>query len=511
MIAVFAAAASKENGLAALPLIVLFDATRHCMRTREESKGRWISRRNIARLCYLVIPLIVYAALRYHALSGQLFQAPPATRTINQLVDASSWHRALGAMQLWGMYWALTVFPKTLCIEYAINAVRLATDINDAHVLFGGMVALILAWIGIVAWHRRDGILLFLITSLLVCYAPGSNVLVLMRVFFAERIWYLPSVFAVLIIAWACSNSLHRKSWQVMAVTVLIAMTVRCWIRNAEWRSNGTLYAAAYRDHPESAQALHLFGQWNVRHGDFDKGVELLRRSLTIDVGFTDAHRTLGEAFASRGHWDEAISHLRVADMQVPNHGPTRSALATATRAKLDAGADDQLLRLRRIALGNPESLDAHLAVARALRELGMTEEALTQLKESEQKFDARIEWHTELAVTLVYLNRIDDAIQHYRKAVELSPQSLQPMVELAMLLIERRAAGDRTEARALAERANAISSNDPGVLVCRAELEAADGNSPEAVRLYELAIEALPPSDPRRAIFQERIITLGR
>ena len=146
--------------------------------------------------------MLVYFLLRYYALGGQLFQRPALTKTVNVLVDAPAWQHALGVVQLWGMYWAKTFWPAELCIEYSINAVRLATSIFDPYVLLGLVVTVGLAVISVRAWRRGRPQTAFIVLALMAAYLPTANAFVLIQVFFAERIWYLPSVWVALLVAW---------------------------------------------------------------------------------------------------------------------------------------------------------------------------------------------------------------------------------------------------------------------------------------------------------------------
>jgi len=124
--------------------------------------------------------------------------------------------------------------------------------------------------------------------------------------------------------------------------------------------------------------------------------------------------------------------------------------------------------------------------------------------------FADNVTWQTEYAVTLVYLNERDQAIERYRKCLELKPDDPQRGVELAMLLLERREGNDLEEAWRLAERASALAPGAPFVLACQAELLALRGELEAAVELYRKAVEALPPQSAARRVYEQRARTLG-
>lgn len=175
------------------------------------------------------------------------------------------------------------------------------------------------------------------------------------------------------------------------------------------------------------------------------------------------------------------------------------------------AEQDDELNRLRRHTSENPADVDVRIALVRRLRELGLVEEALTRMRERDAEFAGSSEWQAEYAVTLVYHNDLDEAVERYRQSLQLDPDAPQRAVELAMLLLERRERGDVDEAWGWAEHASALTPEAPSVLACRAELSALRGDLRAALTLYDRAIRALPSDSDRRRVFEERARALGR
>jgi tetratricopeptide (TPR) repeat protein len=147
----------------------------------------------------------------------------------------------------------------------------------------------------------------------------------------------------------------------------------------------------------------------------------------------------------------------------------------------------------------------------RKLRELGRAREALERFRAHEHEFGDNVAWQTEYAVTLVYLNERDEAIERYRRCLELDPAEPQLLVESAMLLLERREEDDLDEAWRLAGRAAELAPGAPSVLICRAELLALRGDLTEAGALYQKAIGSLPPGSELRRKLEARAKTLGQ
>lgn len=508
-LAAFGAMCSKESGVSVVPIVILLDALWFRRGSRRQASGQWRRGRWIMRWSYLAVPLGLYLLLRYHALDGRLIAPPPLTKTINVLVDAPARQHLLGVLQLWGMYWEKSFWPSVLTIKYSINSIHLAHGVFDRQVMIGVSAAVLLLLGSTAAWRRGRRQVALVSLAMAVCYAPTSNALVLMQVFFAERIWYAPSTFGAILLGLAVGASLRRRSWRIVAVLLALAMMARCWTRSAEWRNNGTLYAAAYRDQPDAVGPLHLYGQWLVRQGQFERGVELLQRAIEIDPGYTDAHRSLGRAHFATGRYEAAVGYLQIADMQVPGRTDTVQALGKVCRELSDRNRSE-LDRLRQTALDSPRDVQAELAVIHKLREFGCLSDALDRLRARESNFQDSAPWQAQYAETLLYRNDLDGAIERYRKGLALSPDDPQRLVELAMLLRERSQGDDLEAAWQLATHASKLAPNAPSVLACRAELLVQQGDVTGAVELYGKAIQALPPGGQQRRVFEQRARTLG-
>ena len=495
-ISVFSALSAKENGVAVLALLPLWSVI-------ARKRPSW------STVFAVIFPAVLYFVLRYQALDGHLFQKPALTKTVNMLVDAPGWQRALGALQLWGMYWLKTLWPDTLNVNYSINALRPATSLVHAHVLIGLTVLLILVLVTLQAWKRGSRDIVFIVCGVVVAYAPTANLLVLIQVSFAERIWYLPSAFVCVLAGAAFRSDLARPAtWLVIALLVG-GMAMRNLVRNTEWRDNLTLYAAAYRDAPHAVGALRLYGNELVSVGEYVAGIELLQKAIEIDLGFTDAQRSLGQAYLLSENYADAVRHLQIADMQIPGHPPTQAALRAAREA-LGRSNVEALAALRAQADAEPGDVTPEIMLLSALRAAGLLDQALNRLENGAARFAGNADWQYQRGVTLVTANRLDEAIAAYERSAELNPAVPSRLIEQAMLRLERRMDNDLDRAGLLTAEALLQSPGLPEALVCRAELFALRGDFAAAAQDYQQAIKSLDPSDPRRRFWQQRAQTLG-
>lgn len=518
-LAAFAAMSAKESGVAVLPVIVLMDLAvqvRHRDRLAPSGGGAlsrlwggWLSLRTVGRLSYIIAPAAAYLTLRFHALGGVLHQRPAVSKTVNVLVDAPTWQHWLGVVQLWGMYWGKTIWPAVLSVNYSINTIRLARSALDPQFLFGAAVTIgLIAW-SILAWRRGVIGVAMALAIVVACYAPTSNALVLIQVFFAERIWYLPSIGVAVLAGFAASRVVRHRPWAIVGCVLVGAMLVRCWVRNEQWHDNGTLYGSAYHAHPDAVGARLLYGTWLANEGHDEEGVELMNAALEIDFGYTDVHRALGRAHLQAGRFEKALHHLQIADVQIPDDPGTVERLAIA-REMVYRKHRDEVAALRRAAAENPDDIDAEIALLKKLRSLDLRDEALTRLAANESRFGGRIAWEREYIDTLVYAAKPDEAIRRYERVIADHPDDAPLKAELAALLMERDEAGDLDRAWTLIEEATRIAPNNLSVLICRADLLALRGALDEATSLLRGIVSALSPQHPLHAPLQEKLRTLG-
>ena len=429
------------------------------------------------------------------------------------LVDAPWWQHGLGVVQLWGMYWYKTFWPAVLSVNYSINGLRLATSLLNGYVLAGLAVMLSLAWHSARSWRAGNRAPAFLSIAMLLAYFPTSNSVVLIQVFFAERIWYLPSVFAAILVGMYVSHLLLSRVGWIVVLAILTGMSMRTLIRNSEWQHNGTLYASAYRDFPNAVGACYAFGRWLISSSDdpavINEGISLLQQAVEIDPGFTDAQRVLGHAYYTLGRYDLAVHHLQIADMQVPGAPKTVAILDSARRGLLQLEGD-RLEKIKEAASVAPDDLTAQLAYIDALRRVGLLEEAFAFQQRVDDRFHASARWHHQFAVTYVMRDEPGRALARYRSALELQPDDPRMLLEAAMLLLERRGQGDLKEADKLVTRAEAAAPGASAVMQARAELLAIQGDPAGAVRLLRKAVDALPEGDPQRRLLLNRLRTLG-
>ena len=488
---------SKESGVAAVVLvpIVWLLTSRDQLRSRSL---RWLTAVSLA-----AVPLLVYLPLRWIALGGRLAETQVRSEIVNQLVDAHGLQRIYGLFQLFGLYLWKSVWPATLCWDYSWQAVRLADSPGHPLVLLGlaglTLVAALAAWSG---RRRRFGLLLCCI-GVLAAYAPISNVVFLIKTYFAERAWYVASAFECMLIGCLLAAPLQRRSLRAITTGVLAAAIVlgaaRSAIRAADWQSNQTVFRSGYEVHPDSALVLLAWGGWLSDNGDL-RGIELLQRAVAIGPELTPAHRRLGAALLAASRPAEAVYQFQIAEMQLPGDERTRELLALA-RAALARSTTAELGRLESQWREKPRQLEAFLGYVQGLVHAGAPETAQALFDEQAGAFADQADFHAARAATLMLLGDVEAGLRSYREALTADPTRADLMVELAMALIDHHAPGDLQEAERLIEAGSRLGPRNPQVLMARAEWLALSGRKAEAAAVYRELLPMVKDPQLRRTL----------
>lgn len=316
-----------------------------------------------------------------------------------------------------------------------------------------------------------------------------------------------------------------------------------------------TLAAACYRNAerlaPGEPRWPHLLGVVAAEAGDFAAAVGYFERVLELDPGYLPAAVHLGRAWLARGEAEPARSafaraagrpdlraaveaglgraarlagdlpaaarHLEAALEAQPeavrlHHqlmlvyrdlGDEARAREHATRAGLAEPAfpDPRLSEVRQEALG-PEF---YLRSAGKALVQGRLEVALQEYRRALDLAPESARAHQGLASALLRAGELEGALEHFREAVRLEPESALNQYNLGVVL---RRTGSGGEAEGRFRRALEL---DPGFKQARlhlASLALEAGRAEEALRGYDRSLEADPHD--RRAL-AERPVALWR
>jgi tetratricopeptide (TPR) repeat protein len=230
------------------------------------------------------------------------------------------------------------------------------------------------------AWYG----LVFFLAAL----AITSNVLLPIGTIEAERLVYLPALGFCLAVAGLAGVATDRVGVRTIAVVVL-ALGVRTWIRNADWRDDYHLFTATAVTSPNSARAQSNAGAVYAQHGEFDEALLHYETATRIRPTFVPAQIGVGRLLAMQGRSAEALAAFDRA-----RHGDTPSVeahlLAGDLRLELgDAAGAETTYRDGLSA--SPADPDLRLGVATAIAALGRRDEAIAIRDDVERDAGAAI------------------------------------------------------------------------------------------------------------------------
>ena len=299
-----------------------------------------------ARYGALLVAAGIYFAFRQHAITGSA-QLWPGWGGV------SAGARILTASRVLMEYLALFLFPRTLQADYWKSDVAIGS-------LGSPLVLLSIAlWIGIVVLlvrlRRRDVALAFSITWFFVTIIPVSNILFPIGVAKAERILYLPSVGLSFLAGWAYAQLTNRvrNAWVPRAAlgAILVALAVRTFVRNRDWRDNYTLASATLKVSPASPLMGDIAAGELVRMGDTNRALALLREAVRQAPDMPLIRTHLGLVYYAQGRYPEAIAELQDAVRRHPTEAEAHNNLGVvyARVGQLDKAAASyrEALRLK--------------------------------------------------------------------------------------------------------------------------------------------------------------------
>ena len=429
----------KESALAVLPLVVAHDWMSQPA-VAPEGNARWRQwfRRRVGCVAVLAIALVLArAALTHEHTTGRHGLVASRFRELdNPLPTACARH---GPLVCWlsiahvgASYFALLLDPRQLCCDYSFDALPTISGLADARNARALLLsAALLAVLQLAARSsgsaallaRRRRLVLALLWAALP-FAPASNVLFHPGTLLAERLLYLPSIgFCLLlgeVVQWAleppsppptppdsrevaarqgrqgklrdCGGSIHRSLVLLLGFFVLGFWGALTVFRNADWRSQASLFEAALRVAPRSAK-------------------------VQLNAGI-DAWRTK--------RWVAAERHLKRASSILPSfcqpnywHG----------RVLLDSGRHQQSLPFFQRALSCREQ--RHDAFAR---------EALHAMyKEYVRLSPNDATARSNLGSVLLLQGRLNAAAKELKRALKLQPTNSEAMSNLGNVLLERK------------------------------------------------------------------------
>ncbi len=316
-------------------------------------------------------------------------------------------------------------------------------------------------------------------------YFPVSNLVLRIGTVFAERLLYLPSLGACILVAgWFLAGTRPRSRTLRVGMMVLLlgAFAFGTALRNGVWRDDATLYSSLVKTAPRSARSHFIYGQHLVREGGRrQEAVRELEKALSLYGDYDHAREALGSLLASMGKVTEALGYYQALVEKHPELPSLRLKLAellveegrvveagrefveVLRRAPDDPGAHHGLGRLE-FSEGRRKLRDP--AGPAKGRKLVLS--ALHHFTLSISRDPGRLSAVYDRGVAREALGRYLQAAEDYSLVAESLSESLPiVLVRLAFcrLMVDGPASGTPAESIDLVEEALRLSGRSPAVL----------------------------------------------
>jgi tetratricopeptide (TPR) repeat protein len=422
---------------------------------------------------------------------------------VNALVSASLMERIVTPFMLLAKYLLLMVWPSHLSADYSAPSL-----IPTANPLFAnafqppaaaGMLVVGLAVLAAFR-NRRNMSLWVLVLGLFgASYILVANVLRIGTIF-GERLFYWPSVFALMLVASGVVAGFERlhaaRAGMIRRIAVVGLATAAAvpvalmahltWQRNKDWSDNITLAISTARDNPNSAKALCWAGSILVVTNQPETtsfGKTLITRAIELSPIFGEARWEMAKYFGFRH--DMANSAIWIAEAVRLDPGSLRSCTTVpALLAEMRMYSPETYMpEIEAYAESHPEDPSASLALAygwHAQREYDKAQTCARKAidmkkREKMNGFDQFHEAGAELARILFERGSIEQGVDKYRIYVTYmnhSPAVRCAFVEMLIALDTKAHPQALEEARATLEFVDHIDPGNAEVRKLRRKLE---------------------------------------
>jgi len=290
---------------------------------------------------------------------------------------------------------------KTIFFPYILATSQQFTVNSLSDIRFWGPF-LVLVFIGflvfIVIKKQRQEIrkpYFFFIFWFFAAIFPALNIVIPLDMTAAERWLYFPMIGVIALVSASSIQVIKRFSlnWRRLAFVflgiVIIALSVRTIVRNADWRNGLTLFSHDIKYSKGSFNLENNIGVELFRAGKIDEAVDHFRKSIVLQSRWSVSQNNLGAILERNGDLDGALAQYKKAI----------------------------------------EISDYYLAyenLANLLLRLGKTEEAKIFMENALKKLPYNINLNMTLAVVYYQEGRIGDTIALLERVLRADPRNVQ-------------------------------------------------------------------------------------
>lgn len=248
---------------------------------------------------------------------------------------------------VFGFYLKLLIVPAPLSFDYSFNEIPYQS-LAAPFVILSLLIHIGLKLGGIYLISKRNEIgfwIFFYLLSLVLV----SNIFINVGAFLGERFLYQPSIAFCCLVALFITKLVKNKTIPAIALVlpILLAYGYKTLSRNAEWKSNETLYLTDVNAAPQSAKANKAAAEALIKTArEDDKKVALLipralaylNKAVTIYPKYLDAYLDIGTAEYLLGNYTAAMDAWQKARALEPNNKILATNLGILADKQLEIG-----------------------------------------------------------------------------------------------------------------------------------------------------------------------------
>ena len=247
---------------------------------------------------------------------------------------------------------------------------------------------------------------------------------------FGDRFSYVPSLALVVIVAGAlrhlqnlCFDGETRAVFYAASkgaiCVVLAALAILSWQQTTLWHDTETLLRYAISADRQSRQARQWLADFLIAQDKETDGIEIYREAVRANPNSALAHTNLARALASQHQLDQAAESYRRALEIRPTLAP---ALLGRGNLLVSQGDLNGAVQLYQKALASAPSASVHVNLGYTLAMLGKVNEAINHYRGALQMDSTNVNAYFHLANAQLSQGQLEHAIENYRKALKLRP-----------------------------------------------------------------------------------------
>lgn len=327
---------------------------------------------------------------------------------------------------LWIFFW-----PWSISIDYDW---KLSTGFFTPDVLMPLAILMSIAF-WLVARYRKDHAdwVVFGFLWFFICILPRASIVPSTELI-ADYKTYAASIGLFIACGFALSRRIYEFSSQIIAVSYMalaLFLGAATYARNTVWRSGEEFWENVIANAPRKARAYNNYGVALSEKHKFTEAIEQFKKGIMLDRFYPDPWVNIAVSYGALKDLDKAIAAIKQAIAMQPYYPENYNNLASFLMQKQEYVEAENMLR-RAIEL-RPHYGKAYFNLGRLYLERNRPEEAHEAFKTACEKadFDNEIGFST-LGTVSALLQRYDEAVKAYTKAVALNPQSIDYRFALA-------------------------------------------------------------------------------